>query len=167
MTDKELLYNFAGQYNRPFTLETMAAFTTVSIESIPPILAELIKTEKVKQIEANPAIYVRCNRYHATLGYQHYKGWSFDLRATHQLLDILEQGKYKSIRDIAIAINRSRQWVYIYLEALASIEVINLVGYVYVVVSRKNVPKIGRKVQKGILGQMRNLNKLGAYRRID
>ncbi|MDP3115056.1 MAG: hypothetical protein Q8M98_09840, partial [Candidatus Cloacimonadaceae bacterium] len=62
---------------------------------------------------------------------------------------------------------RSRQWVYIYLEALASIEVVDLRNYVYVVISRKNVPKIGRKVIKGILKMLRGLNSLGGHRIIN
>ncbi|MFA6631509.1 MAG: hypothetical protein WCU90_04350, partial [Kiritimatiellia bacterium] len=107
---------------------------------------------------------VRANRYQARIGYQHYRGWTFSLADTHRLLDILDQGRYKSIRDIAQTIGKSRQWVYIYLEALASIEVIDLRGYIYVVISRQNVPKIGRKVQKGILGQLRSLNRIGCYR---
>ncbi|MDD2230895.1 MAG: hypothetical protein PHY48_16020 [Candidatus Cloacimonetes bacterium] len=81
-------------------------------------------------------------------------------------MDTLENGRYKSIRDIAKATGKSKQWVYIYLEALASIEVIDLRGFIYVVISRQNVPQIGRKFQKGILGQLRNLNKIGGYRLI-
>jgi len=56
--------------------------------------------------------------------------------------------RYKSIREITQAIGKSRQWVYIYLEALASIEVVDLRGFIDVVISRQNVPKISRKVQK-------------------
>ncbi len=109
----------------------------------------------------------RANRYQARIGYQHYKGWTFSIADAHRLLDLLEQGRYKSIRDISQSIGKSRQWVYIYLEALASIEVVDLRGFIYVVISRQNVPKIGRKVQKGILGQLRNLNRSGCFRLLE
>jgi len=128
---------------------------------------DLIQGRVIKQIEDSPPIYVRANRYQARIGYQHYKGWTFSIADAHRLLDILEQGRYKSIREIAQTIGKSRQWVYIYLEALASIEVVDLRQHIYVVISRQNVPKIGRKVQKGILGQLRNLNKMGWYRLLD
>jgi hypothetical protein len=131
------------------------------------LLPELLQSQAIKQIEDDPPIYVRANRYHARIGYQHYKGWTFSIADAHRLLDILEQDRYKSIREIAQVIGKSRQWVYIYLEALASIEVIDLRQYIYVVISRQNVPKIGRKVQKGILGQLRNLNKVGYYRLLE
>lgn len=167
MTDKELILNFISQYDRPFTAELIAKLTSVSIETTENLLPELLQSQAIKQIENSPPIYVRANRFQARIGYQHYKGWTFSIADAHRLLDILEQGKYKSIREIAQAIGKSRQWVYIYLEALASIEVVDLRGFIYVVISRQNVPKIGRKVQKGILGQLRNLNRVGCYRLLE
>ncbi|MDD2260866.1 MAG: hypothetical protein PHW20_01235 [Clostridia bacterium] len=166
MTDRELILNFISQYDRPFNSELISKLTCVSREAIEMLLPELLQSQTIKQIEDDPPIYVRANRYQARIGYQHYKGWTFSMADAHKLLDILEQGRYKSIREIAQAISKSRQWVYIYLEALASIEVVDLRGFIYVVFSRQNVPKIGRKVQKGILGQLRSLNRIGCYRLI-
>jgi hypothetical protein len=166
MTDKELILNFIAQYDRPFNAELASKLISVSIEAIEKLLPELIQSQAIKQIEDDPPIYVRANRYQARIGYQHYKGWTFSIADAHRLLDLLDKGRYKSIRDIAQAIGKSRQWVYIYLEALASIEVVDLRQYIYVVISRQNVPKIGRKVQKGILGQLRSLNRIGCYRLI-
>lgn len=164
MTDKERILNFINQYDRLCNAELIARLTSVSREAIEKLLPELLQRQTIKQIEDDPPIYVRVNRYQARIGYQHYKGWTFSIADAHKLLDILEQGSYKSIRDIAQVIGKSRQWVYIYLEALASIEVIDLRHYTYVVISRQNVPKIGRKVQKGILGQLRSLNRAGCNR---
>jgi DNA-binding Lrp family transcriptional regulator len=167
MTNKELILNFINQYDLPFNAEVIAKLTSVSKEAVEKLLPELLQSQAIKQIEDGPPIYVRANRFQARIGYQHYKGWTFSIADAHRLLDILEQGRYKSIREIAQAIGKSRQWVYIYLEALTSIEVIDLRQYVYVVISRQNVPKIGRKVQKGILGQLRSLNRIGCYRMLD
>lgn len=166
MTDKELILNFISQYDRPFNAEVIAGLTSIEAGIIEHTLPELIQCKAIKQIEDTPPIYVRANRYQARIGYQHYKGWTFSIADAHKLLDILEQGKYKSIREIAKSIGKSRQWVYIYLEALASIEVVDLRGYIYVVISRQNVPKIGRKVQKGILGQLRSLSIIGGHQAI-
>ena len=167
MADKELILNFINQYDRPFNAELIAKLTSVDLEEIEKLLPELLQSQAIKQIEDSPPIYVRANRYQARIGYQHYKGWTFSIADAHRLLNILEQGRYKSIREIAIEIGKSRQWVYIYLEALASIEVVDLRQHIYVVISRQNVPKIGRKVQKGILGQLRNLNRAGCYRLLE
>ena len=167
MTDKELILNFINQYDRPFNAELISKLTSVSKEAVEKLLPELLQSQAIKQIEDSPPIYVRANRYQARIGYQHYRGWTFSLADAHRLLDILDQGRYKSIREIAQTIGKSRQWVYIYLEALASIEVVDLRQHIYVVISRQNVPKIGRKVQKGILGQLRNLNNVGYYRLLE
>ena len=167
MTDREIIINFINQYDRPFNAELTSKLTSVSIEATEKLLPELLQSQAIKLIEDTPPIYVRANRYQARIGYQHYKGWTFSITDAHRLLDILEQGRYKSIREIAQAVGKSRQWVYIYLEALASIEVIDLRSFIYVVISRQNVPKIGRKVQKGILGQLRSLNRIGFYRLIE
>ena len=167
MKDKELILNFISQYDRPFNAELTAQLTGVSRDAIEKLLPELLLSQAIKQIEDSPPIYVRANRFQARIGYQHCKGWTFSIADAHRLLDILEQGRYKSIREIAQAIGKSRQWVYIYLEALASIEVIDLRQHIYVVISRQNVPKIGRKIQKGILGQLRSLNKVGWYRLLE
>jgi hypothetical protein len=166
MTEKELILNFINQYDRPFNAEVIAQLTSIPAELIDQILPVLLQSQAIKQIEESPPIYVRANRYQARIGYQHYRGWTFSIADAHMLLDILEQGRYKSIREIAQTIGKSRQWVYIYLEALASIDVVDLRGFIYVVISRQNVPKIGRKVQKGILGQLRSLNRIGCYRLI-
>jgi len=167
MTDKELILNFINQYDRLFNAEVIAQLTSIQAGTIEQILPELIQGQEIKQIEDSPPIYVRANRYQARIGYQHYKGWTFSIADAHKLMDILEQGRYKSIREIAQAIGKSRQWVYIYLEALASIEVVDLRQHIYVVISRQNVPKIGRKIQKGILGQLRSLSKIGCFRLLE
>ena len=164
MADKELILNFISQYDRPFNAELTSKLTSVSKEAVEKLLPELLQSQAIKQIEDDPPIYVRANRYQARIGYQHYKGWTFSIADAHRLLDILERGNYKSIREIAQAIGKSRQWVYIYLEALASIEVVDLRQHIYIVISRQNVPNIGRKVQKGILGQLRRLNRVGCNR---
>ncbi|MBM4398843.1 MAG: hypothetical protein FJ041_00730 [Candidatus Cloacimonetes bacterium] len=166
MTDNELILNFVNQYSKPFNAETIAKFTNIDIITIKEQLAKLIEDQTIKQIEDNPPIYVKSNRFQPRIGYQHYKGWTFSLADAHRLLDILEQGRYKSIREIAHVIGKSRQWVYIYLEALTSIEVVDLRNFTYVVISKKNVPKIGRHVKKGILHDLRALNRIGAIRLI-
>ncbi|MFB3844392.1 MAG: hypothetical protein ACE14O_01410 [Candidatus Cloacimonadaceae bacterium] len=164
MTDNELLLNFVNQYNKPFDANILAKFTSIDITTITEQLSNLLENQTIKQIEDNPPIYVKANRFKARIGYQHYKGWTFSLADAHKLLDILEQGRYKSIREIAQAIGKSRQWVYIYLEALASIEVVDLRNFTYIVISRKNVTKIGRKVQKDILQMLRQLNRISLER---
>lgn len=167
MNTLSLVENFIEHYNKPFSAETVASLIQRDATEIEPILDAMLSEKRIKLISQTERIYARANRYRSQIGYQHYRGWTFDPGAAHQLLDVLEQGRYKSIRDIAQAIGKSRQWVFIYLEALASIDAIDLRDFHYVVISRKNVHKIGRKLTKGILRMLRGLNKLGGHRVFD
>jgi len=164
MTETELITNFVNQYSKPFTVDVAVMLTGIAKDAVTPILKELEKQKRIKRIYEKPeVIYVRNNRYNTSLCATNDK-WNLNLSQANELLNLLEKGRYTSLRDIATEIGRSRQWVYIYLEALASIECIDLRGYVYVVVSRKNLPKLGTKINKGILGDLRSLNRLGGYR---
>ncbi len=71
------------------------------------------------------------------------------------MLDQIEKGKYTSIRAIAKDFGRSRQWVFVYMEALASIGCIGMEGKQYKVISRDRLREIGKQIEPGILGRMR------------
>jgi len=164
MTDTEKLTNFASQYNRPFSVESAASFTGLTAETIAPMLIELTTSKQIKRIaDSEGGIYVRVNRYnpnHTTNNSQ----WTLNVTAAYELMEIIEYGRYTGIRAIAQAVGKSRQWVYVYLEALASIEAIDLRKHVYVVINKDKAPKIGTKVRKGILRELRALNRFGGYR---
>lgn len=77
--------------------------------------------------------------------------WHFDPQAVLALINLIEQGSYSSIRSIAEAFGRSRQWVFVYLEALASAGVICVNHYGYCVLTKKDIGKVGIKIKRGIL----------------
>jgi len=106
MTDKELILNFISQYDRPFNAEAIAQMTSIRLNVIETQLPGLLQSQVIKQIEDSPPIYVRANRYQARIGYQHHKGWTFSIADAHRLLDIIEKGSYKSIREIAQVVSQ-------------------------------------------------------------
>jgi hypothetical protein len=164
MTDLELVSNFISQYNRPFNVESAASLVGLSAEAVAPVMAEMLQRKEIKRIsESEGGIYVRANRYD-TSQCSTITGWTFNVTSAYQLMDIIESGNYYGIRPLAKAIGKSRQWVYIYLEALASLGAVDLRNYKYVVINREKAPYIGTKVQKGILHQLRSLNRMGAHR---
>ena len=164
MTDLELVSNFISQYNRPFSVQSAASLVGLSADAVAPVMAELVQNKQVKRIsESEGGIYVRANRYD-TSQCSTITGWTFNVTSAYQLMDIIESGNYYGIRPLAKAIGKSRQWVYIYLEALASLGAVDLRNYKYVVINRDKAPYIGTKVQKGILRQLRSLNRMGGHR---
>ncbi len=67
------------------------------------------------------------------------------------MINLIEPGSYSSIRSIAEAFGRSRQWVFVYLEALASAGVIGVNQYGYCALTKKDIGKVGIKIKRGIL----------------
>jgi len=167
MTSRELLQNFISLYHKPFTVEVAASLVDLDQAEVTSLLQEFLQAGQIKRISESEDIFVRCNRYNQKLGTHHYRNWVFDVKDANQLLNVIEKGRYSGIRALAQAIGKSRQWVYVYLEALASIGVVDYHNYRYVVISRKHLHKIGTKVQKGILKRLHSLSRLGLVRVLD
>ena len=148
MTAPELIQNFVRYYRKPFSTETVASFTAVQVEEVKPVLTELAGNGMIKEL--CEGIYVKANRYNPNLCYGLKGTWKFDQQAAKQLLHLIENGNYTSIRSITADFHRSRQWVYVYLEALASVEVIGF-DTKYYVKSRAKLKNLGKVIKKGIL----------------
>lgn len=164
MTTRELLQNLINQFSKPFTIQIAANLTCTDPQEVATLIPDFLKAGQIKRISETEDIFVRCHRYNQKLGTPHYRNWVFDITAANQLLNVIEQGKYSGIRAIAQDISKSRQWVYIYLEALASIGVVDYRNCRYVVINRKHLHKIGTNVQKGILRILRRMNRYGIER---
>lgn len=155
MTTSDLVNNFVSQFNKPFDLNMISNMIDREPEGVREVLNVLLTAERIRLVDPEQGIYVRNNRYFARVCYHQKSYWRFDPQDALGLLDLLESGSYKSIRSIAKDANRSHQWVYVYLEALASIGCISLIKNRYTVISRENIKDIGKQVKPGILGIMR------------
>ena len=154
MTARELVLNFVNQYNKPFDVPLIANMTGLEIEEIEPIITELLKDKSIKLASNREPIYARSNRFNTNVDKQMRPNWHFDPKAALALLNLIEKRSFTSIRRIAEAFGRSRQWVFVYLEALASAGVIGVNQYGYCVLTKKDVGKVGIKIKRGILKEM-------------
>jgi len=154
MTARELVLNFVNQYNKPFDAELIANMTGLDIEEVEPVMVEMIRDKTIKLISDREPIYARSNRFSTNLDKQLRAHWNFDPKAALALLNLIEKRSFTSIRSIAEAFGRSRQWVFVYLEALASAGVIGVNQYGYCVLTKKDVGKVGIKIKRGILKEM-------------
>jgi len=75
--------------------------------------------------------------------------------SSEEILNLLNIKQYRSIREIASVYGKSRQLVFVYLEALASIGLVGIDGSGYNVSSREGILKLGTFIQPGILEKMR------------
>ena len=154
MTARELVLNFVNQYNKPFDAELIANMTGLDIDDVEPVMVEMIKDKTIKLISDREPIYGRSNRFNTNLDKQLRAHWNFDPKAALALLNLIEKRSFTSIRSIAEAFGRSRQWVFVYLEALASAGVIGVNQYGYCVLTKKDVGNIGIKIKRGILKEL-------------
>lgn len=154
MTARELVLNFVNQYRKPFDADLIANLTGLDIEEVEPVMVEMIRDKTIKLISNREPIYARSNRFSTNVDKQIRPNWHFDPKAALALLNLIEKRSFTSIRSIAEAFGRSRQWVFVYLEALASAGVIGVNQYGYCVLTKKDVGNIGIKIKRGILKEL-------------
>lgn len=154
MTSKELVLNFVNQYRKPFDANLIAEMTGLDVNDVDPIISDLVADGTIKRISDREEIYARSNRFITKTANQMRPNWHFDPQTALALLNLIEQGSYTSIRGIAADFGRSRQWVFVYLEALASMGVIGLNEHGYCVLTKKDVNKVGIKIKPGILKEL-------------
>ncbi len=148
-----LVRNFVSQYRRPFSTDTIASYTGISTKRLKPIIDRLVADQRIKVVSIDPEqIYVKANRYMGIYETTHdHNRWNFDQDKAMILLEEIEATRHRNVRTIAKAIGKSRQWVYVYLEALASIGAVEKVNGYYKIISKDGVWAIGSNIKKGIL----------------
>ncbi|MDP2172450.1 MAG: hypothetical protein Q8M98_01220 [Candidatus Cloacimonadaceae bacterium] len=156
MSPTELILNFVNLYNHPFTADLAAEMTAQDISLVQPILDRLYSDQTIKLISPEDGIYVRNNRYNPVVGYKQKGEWRFDPAAARSLLDHIEIGKFYTIREVAKDYPRSRQWVYVYMEALASIDILGFSADGYCVKSRDRLNDLGMNIIKGAICKIYN-----------
>lgn len=116
-------------------------------------IREYLKQGKIKEIEEG--IYIVCD-LHKRSTTSAEGDWRFTVEGAWLVQDALPE---RSIRKIGKKIGRSRQWVYRYLEALASIGAVRWDGSNYVSVEGADVSRIGSEIEKGVLSQIKGVAK--------
>ncbi|HPN41069.1 MAG TPA: hypothetical protein PKX36_06050, partial [Candidatus Cloacimonadota bacterium] len=100
-------------------------------------------------------LYVCSNRYQSHVGFNQKGKWNYNTQVAEEILILLNTRQFRSIREIASDYGKSRQLVFVYLEALASIGMVGINRSGYNVMTREGILKLGTFIQPGILGKMR------------
>jgi response regulator of citrate/malate metabolism len=146
---KRLLDNFIAGYKKPFNAEIMAEMTGLSRSICEKYLRLAEELGEVKKIEKGIWL-VKQNDIVVTIG-----NWKYSRRAAEAVLEVIRAGDGKSIRKIAMKLGFSRQYVYKYLEALASIGAVAWDGSRYISTGQGDMLKLGTKIEKGILSRIK------------
>ena len=153
MTKSRIVMNFMDQYRKPFDMDVIAGMTGLSKREVRPIVTRATRAGRVKEIE--PGIYIRIHHERVFNSAPRMPGgWRYNVAVGQATLELLARREICSVRALGAAMDKSRQYAYIYLEALASLGAVKWDGVRYVVTGEGNALELGCQVEKGILGRM-------------
>jgi predicted transcriptional regulator len=154
MTPKDLVINCVIQYRKPFSVEKVAGLTDLDVSEVEAVFSNLQAQQLIKRISTKESIYVYTQRIEVSRHNSRRTDWIYNLREARRLLAVLSTKHFTSIRTIASEIDKSRQWVFRYLEALASVGAIAYDKYGYYAVQGADINKLGMHIIPGILSQL-------------
>ena len=155
MTNMDVIRNFVHQYRKPFSTETITELTGIEARTVSRSIRTLLNNQEIKCISTQDKLYVSSNRYQSQVGFNQKGKWNYSIQVAEEILSLLHIRQYRSIREIANAYGKSRQLVFVYMEALASIDMVGIDCSGYKVLSKEGILKLGIFIQPGILGKMR------------
>jgi response regulator of citrate/malate metabolism len=155
MTNMDVIRNFVHQYRKPFNTETIAELTGIETKTVKQSIRTLLNNHEIKCISTQDKLYVCCNRYQSQVGFNQKGKWNYSTQVAEEILNMLDSRQFCSIREIASDYGKSRQLVFVYLEALASIDMVGIDCSGYKVLSKEGILKLGTYIQPAILGKLR------------
>jgi predicted transcriptional regulator len=155
MTHNDIIRNFVHQYRKPFNTETIAELTGIETKTVKQSIRTLLNNHEIKCISTQDKLYVCCNRYQSQVGFNQKGKWNYSTQVAEEILNMLDSRQFCSIREIASDYGKSRQLVFVYLEALASIDMVGIDCSGYKVLSKEGILKLGTYIQPAILGKLR------------
>lgn len=154
LQSRELVANFVRQYRKPFSVEILSNLTQLTPAACVGALKELAAAGEAREIEAG--IWTGLGQYN--VGHSNTAGgmrWTYKSDGGKRILELLRGGRYGAIREIGKALGVSRQYAYLYLEALASIGAVSWEGGRYMATGKGDLTLLGCVIEKGILGRLR------------
>ena len=155
MTNMDVIRNFVHQYRKPFSTETITELTGIEARTVSRSIRTLLNNQEIKCISTQDKLYVCSNRYQSQVGFKQKGKWNYSTQVAEEILSLLHIRQYRSIREIASDYGKSRQLVFVYMEALASLGMVGIESNGYKVLSREGILKLGTSIQPGILGKLR------------
>jgi len=174
----KLVENFVEQYRKPFSIDILCKMIGRTRKQVRPVVTRLMFRGRIMEVEAGIYVTARPDRVNLSRMNGNML-WSYNGEVGERVLSILDSQSISNVRGLAKVMGVSRQYAYLYLEALASI---GLVGYeegCYVRVnstrdvsnpkgklqddastlvataSAGTIAKLGSVIEKGILGRLR------------
>ena len=151
-----LIDRFVDRFVSYFNLDLICECTGVDRDVVQERLNQLIMGNVIRRVSKYEDIYVtNRGRYATKVSTIHCGNWSFDLKACQDICFLLELSQIKSIRQLAAKMQRSRQWAYLYLEALISVDAVGIRKSGYYTKDIGKAFRVGSVIKKGVIMQKR------------
>lgn len=152
-----MIDRFVDSYANYFNVEMICQCTGADPEVVKDRLRHLIVGDVIRKISRHEDIYITNRGLYATrVATIHSGNWVFDIKYCQDICCLLRCSNLKSIRQLAELMKRSRQWVYLYLEALISVDAVGINKSGYYTKNMANIFKVGSVIKKGIISEMRD-----------
>jgi len=154
LSTSKLVENFVDQYRKPFSLDILCEMISRTRKQVRPVITRMMFKDRIMEIE--PGIYVAVRRERIILSRMNGNMlWNYNAEVGNQVMGILKSHKISNVRALAKLMGVSRQYAYLYLEALASIGAVGWNDGRYVSQKVDSEKVLGSQVEKGILGRLR------------
>jgi hypothetical protein len=151
-----MIDRFIDSYPTYFNIDLICECTGVEPEAVQERLKQLVVGNTIKKISKYEDIYIaNRGRYATKVGTIHSGSWIFEIKTCNDICCLLQDNKVKSIRQLASLTKRSRQWAYLYLEALISVDAVGIRKSGYYTKDVANIFKVGSIIRKGIISELR------------
>lgn len=157
MREQNIMINrFIESFPTYFNVDLICECTGAEPEVVQDRLKQLIIGDVIRKISKYEDIYVtNRDRYATKVATIHTGSWVFDIKACQDICCLLDCSKVQSVRQLATLVNRSRQWAYLYLEALISVDAVGINKSGYYTKRISNIFKVGSVIKKGIISEKR------------
>lgn len=137
--------NFVNGWRLPFSEGIFSEMTGLPARKY---LKGYLESGLVREIE--PGIFVTVRSHSWSMASP--KDWRFTRESAELVMSALPE---RSMRRIGREISRSRQWVFRYMEALASLGAVSWDGKNYIKTGTDDLNRLGVDVEKGILSRLK------------
>jgi len=150
----KLVENFAAQYRRPFNVEICGNLTGESDDAVTQTMARLVRAGRAREIE--PGVW-QATQTHRIVNTNSVNGirWTYRVSVGAKVIEVLSQKRVESVRDLGQHLSVSRQYAYMYLEALASLGAVTWTGSRYIGTGQDDLTLLGCVIEKGILARLK------------
>jgi len=151
ISNKKKINNFLEIQQKPFTYKDVISSTGVNAQTVRNNLLQLVEDGKIKRIRKEKGVNI-----YAKKQVKNKAGPEFDKDKINILVELLRNNRCGNTRFIALLAGFNKQYVCLYLQAMASVGVISYFDDYFQVIDESKINLIGTNIKSDILRKLRH-----------